>query len=441
MRFIGFSGLVIGISSMTMACASFRGAPPSPPRMTTTDVLIDAPPQSVGMRADLGATLDSVVNAAIADGATPGAVLAVGRYGRLVHMGSYGTLDPAPGSAAPNDSTLWDLASLTKVIATTTAAMILEEEGKLDLDKPVHDYLPEFDAPEKAGITVRMLMEHRGGLESGSKLWQHYRGKAEFLRQINARPMAYVPNDSSIYSDWDLVLTGMIIERITGMPEEQFLQQRVWGPLGMRDTGWNPLVTGPLPADSDCTAALAMATPERLARIAPTEVDTVYRHRHIHGIVHDENTCAMGGVAGHAGLFSSGRDLAKFAQMLLNGGEYNGVRIVSPTTLARWTASRHMGSSRATGWDTPSERSSAGHYFGPRSFGHTGFTGTSIWVDPARGVFVVLLTNRVNPTRANSKIFGLRRAVADAVQMGILDAPLIDWETERTRAVVTTLRR
>lgn len=422
------------MSALATACASFGGASKLP-RITTTDVLVNAKPASVGMRADLGATLDSVVNAGIADGATPGAVLAVGRYGRLVHMGSYGTLDPVPGSPAPNDSTLWDLASLTKVIATTTAAMILEEEGKLDLDKPVHYYLPEFDAPEKAGITVRMLLEHRGGMESGSLLWKHYRGKTEFLQQINARPLAYVPNDSSIYSDWDLVLTGMIIERITQMPEPEFLQQRVWGPLGMRDTGWNPLATGPLPADSDCTAALGMATPERLARIAPTEMDTVYRHMHVHGIVHDENTCAMGGVAGHAGLFSSGRDLAKFAQMLMNGGEYNGVRILGPATIARWTASRHAGSSRATGWDTPSDHSSAGHYFGPRSFGHTGFTGTSIWMDPARGVFVILLTNRVNPTRANQKISGLRRAVADAVQMAIVDAPLIDWESKRNQAV------
>jgi CubicO group peptidase (beta-lactamase class C family) len=398
--------------------------------MSTTDTLIDASPESVGMRADLGAVLDSVVNAGIANGATPGAELAVGRYGRLVHMRGYGHLDPAPGSPVPNDSTLWDMASLTKVIATTTAAMILEEEGKLDLDKPVHDYLPEFDAPDKAGITVRMLLEHRGGMESGSKLWKHFRGKAAFLQQINARPLAYTPNDSSIYSDWDLVLTGFIIERITGMPEDQYLKQRVFGPLGMHDTGWNPLVTGPfsMPADSDCTAQLALATPERLARIAPTEVDTVYRHRHIHGIVHDENTCAMGGVAGHAGLFSSGRDLAKFAQMLLNGGEYGDVRLLHPSTIARWTANRHLGSSRATGWDTPSLNSSAGHYFSPRSFGHTGFTGTSIWVDPEKGVFVILLTNRVNPTRANTKVFALRRDVADAVQKSILDAPLIDWE-------------
>jgi CubicO group peptidase (beta-lactamase class C family) len=139
----------------------------------------------------------------------------------------------------------------------------------------------------------------------------------------------------------------------------------------------------------------------------------------------------MGGVAGHAGLFSSIRDLAVFAQMLLNNGEYNGVRIFRPQTVARWTAPQGRGASRALGWDTPSDRSSAGQHFGPRSFGHTGYTGTSMWMDPERGVFVVLLTNRVNPTADNQKHVALRRAVADAVMQSITDAPLVDWEARR----------
>src|SRR5690606_2542802 len=155
--------------------------------------------------------------------------------------------------------------------------------------------------------------------------------------------------------------------------------------------------------------------------------DTVYRNMHVHGIVHDENACAMGGVAGHAGLFSSARDLAIFAQMMLNGGEYGGVRLLSPETIARWTARQGPRSRRALGWDTPSPGSSAGRYFSPRSFGHTGFTGTSIWIDPERGLFVILLTNRVNPTRQNMRHEPLRRAVADAVQAAVLDAPLIEW--------------
>jgi CubicO group peptidase (beta-lactamase class C family) len=232
-----------------------------------------------------------------------------------------------------------------------------------------------------------------------------------------------------VYSDWDFVLAGLIIERITGMPLDQFLAQRVWQPLGMHDTGFNPLATGPIPADSDCTAAFRADHPS-LNRIAMTEMDTVYRHTHVHGIVHDENACALGGVAGHAGLFSSARDVAVFVQMLLNGGQYGGVRLIQPTTVTRWTARQSRSSSRALGWDTPSDRSSAGHYFSPRSFGHTGFTGTSIWADPERGLFVVLLTNRVDPTRANMRHEALRRDIADAVQMAILDAPLVEWRQQ-----------
>jgi CubicO group peptidase (beta-lactamase class C family) len=165
-------------------------------------------------------------------------------------------------------------------------------------------------------------------------------------------------------------------------------------------------------------------------RVAPTEIDSV-RGGLVVGKVHDENAHAMGGVAGHAGLFSTANDLAIFAQMMLNGGEYSGVRILKPQTIARWTSVQSKISSRALGWDTPSKGSSAGRFFSARSFGHTGFTGTSIWMDPERGLFVILLTNRVNPTRENTRHIPLRRDVADAVQSSILDAPLINWEVSR----------
>ena len=187
----------------------------------------------------------------------------------------------------------------------------------------------------------------------------------------------------------------------------------------------------PTPPDTDCTAALGHADQALLARIAPTEVDNEYRHRHLRGIVHDPNACALGGVAGHAGLFSSARDLAVFAQMLLNYGEYNGVRLLRSEEVAVWTARQRPGSSRALGWDTPSGASSSGHYADPRTFGHTGYTGTSIWIDPERGLFIVLLTNRVNPTSRNTRHEALRRAIADAVEAAVLDAPLIDWQARR----------
>ena len=388
--------------------------------------LTPANPASVGMAADLGARLDSIVAVGIAEGAAPGVALAVGRWGRQVHMRGYGRIDVAPDAPAVTDSTMFDMASLTKVVATTTAAMILEDEGKLNLDAPIHTYLPELTDSAKARITVRMILTHSGGFEAFAPLWREHRGRADYLAQINARPLAYVPGDSTIYSDWDFVLMGLIIEHITAMPLDQFVSSRVWQPLNMHDTGFNPLSSGTMPADSDCTAAFRADNP-LLARIAMTEIDTAYRHTHIHGIVHDENACALGGVAGHAGLFSSARDVAVFCQLLLNGGEHGGVRLIQPTTVARWTARQSNKSSRALGWDTPSDQSSAGRYFSPRSFGHTGFTGTSIWVDPERGLFVVLLTNRVDPTRANMREEALRRDIADAVQAAILDAPLVAW--------------
>ncbi len=372
------------------------------------------------------------MRAGIAEGAAPGAELVVGRWGRIVFERGYGHTDTAQSSPVPDESTLWDLASLTKVVATTTSAMLLQEWGRLNLDAPVVTYLPEFNAPDKATITVRMLLEHRGGLEAGADLAaQGYRGRAAFLQQINARPLAYPPGDSSIYSDWDFVLLGFIVEGLGAEPLDRFAREHIFAPLGMKDTDYQPLAPGtaPLPADTNCTALVGQATPRRLARIAPTEWT---RDRgHLWGIVHDPNACAMGGVSGHAGLFSSARDLAIFAQMLLYEGEYDGVRLFHPGTVVSWTARQYPGSSRTLGWDTPSGNSTAGRYFGPRAFGHTGYTGTSIWIDPERGLFVVLLTNRVNPTSQNERHEALRRAVADAVQEAVLDAPLVDWRARR----------
>jgi CubicO group peptidase (beta-lactamase class C family) len=407
------------------ACSSISANRPAM-RLAPVTNLTPADPASVGMARDLAARLDSIVSAAIAEGAAPGVALAVGRWGRLIHLRGYGRIDVAPDAPAVTDSTMFDMASLTKVVATTTAAMILEDEGKLDIDATVHSYLPELTDTAKARITVRMILTHSGGFEAFAPLWREYRGRAQYLEQINARPLAYAPGDSTVYSDWDFVLMGLIIERITGVPLDQFVASRVWQPLHLRDTGFNPLASGAMPADSDCTAAFRADHP-LLARIAVTEMDTAYRHTLVHGIVHDENACALGGVAGHAGLFSSARDVAVFCQMLLNGGQYGGVRLIEPATVARWTARQSRTSSRALGWDTLSGRSSAGRYFSPRSFGHTGFTGTSIWVDPERGVFLVLLTNRVDPTRANMRHEALRRDVANAVQQAILDAPLVEW--------------
>nr|MBA3672352.1 serine hydrolase [Gemmatimonadaceae bacterium] len=211
--------------------------------------------------------------------------------------------------------------------------------------------------------------------------------------------------------DWNMIVLQQVVERVSGRTLDALLEERVYGPLGMRDTRFNPSET-------------------LKPRIAPTEIQE-FRGGQLWGVVHDENAWAMGGVSGHSGLFSSARDLGVFTQMLLNGGEYHGVRVLRAETIARWTARQRPDAARALGWETPSPRSSAGRYFSTRSFGHTGFTGTSIWADPEKQLFVVLLTNRVDPSRDNQLVGPLRRVVADAVQRAVRDAPLVAWEAER----------
>lgn len=369
-----------------------------------------APPESVGLSADLSERIDSLLRSAIADGVAPGAAVAVGRRGRVVHLAGYGAIDtPADAPEVDPATTLFDLASLTKVVATTTAAMLLEDRGLLDLDRPVREYLPELSDPAKAAITPRMLLLHTGGLEAFAPLYRELRGRDAYLAAIDERPLRAAPGTTTVYSDWDFVLLQLIIERVTGVPLDEFVAEQIFVPLGMTSTVYRP-------------------DPSLKQRIAATEVQE-FRGGKVHGEVHDENAWALGGVAGHAGLFSTASDLAIFARMMLNGGRYGEVEVLRPATVARWTARLERRSSRALGWDTPSPRSSAGRFFSPWSFGHTGFTGTSIWMDPTRELFVVLLTNRVNPTRDNPRAGPLRRALAELVQASVTDAPLHDWES------------
>lgn len=369
--------------------------------------LVRSLPATAGFSHALIPRIDSIIAAAISDSATPGATIAVARHGQLVLLKGYGRTDWAESAPAANDSTIYDLASLTKVVAATTAAMILEEEGKLDLDRTVASYLAEYDMPDKRAITVRMLLTHTSGVRSNFPLWRDAKGRAGYLAAMAKHPLAFEPGAQASYTDWNMLLLQFVIERITGEMLDEFVGARVSGPLGMRDTHYNP------------PASLR-------SRIAPTETKD-YRNGQVWGEVHDETAWALGGVSGNAGLFSSARDLAVFMQMMLNGGSYGDKRIVRPATIARWTAPQREDASRALGWDTPSSNSSAGCCFSARSFGHTGFTGTSIWADPEKGLFVVLLTNRVNPTRENQKIVPLRRAIADAVQ----ESAMFGWREAR----------
>ncbi|HUG38918.1 MAG TPA: glycoside hydrolase family 3 N-terminal domain-containing protein [Longimicrobiales bacterium] len=371
------------------ATRAARGAPDSGPA---------APPRPVP--ALDGAVLDSLdraIAAAIAAGVTPGAALAVGTGAGLVRLRGYGALD-WDGDAGPvTDSTLYDVASLTKVVATTTALMVLAERGRIDLDAPLSRHLPEWPAGGwRDGVTIRRLLLHRAGLPPFVRFWHPsagaLRGPDAVVAAIAALPSAYDPGSRTVYSDLGFILLGATVEAVSGRGLDDWLAEEVWGPLGMPDTGFRPLQAG-----------------APLARIAPTELDTVYRGIHVRGVVHDENAYAMGGVAGHAGLFSSARDLARYAAMLLGGGAVGEVRLLRAETLARFTA-RQPGADRALGWDRRSPEG-IGAAFTDAAFGHTGFTGTSLWVDPGSGLFVVLLTNRVNPSRERGGITELRRTV------------------------------
>ena len=362
-------------------------------------------PEAAGFRPQGLSDVDRILEAAIAARAFPGAVLAVGRGAAPVHLRAFGRLTYDAGAPEVRTDTIYDLASLTKIVVTTTLAMILVDEGRLDLDARVSTFILEFRAP----VTIRQLLTHSGGLVWWAPLYKELEGRAAFLQRIVAMDLDYAPGTKSVYSDLGVLLLGGILERAYGAGLDVVAERRIFAPLGMGDTQYRP--------------------PEALRpRIAPTEQDP-WRGRLLIGEVHDENAFALGGVAPHAGLFGTAPDLARFAEMLLGGGARDGRRIVSRAVAELFTARAGIpGSTRALGWDTPTDEtgrrgsmpdepgySSAGSLLSPRSFGHTGFTGTSMWMDPERRLYVILLTNRVHPTRENEAIRAVRAEVADAV--------------------------
>lgn len=345
-------------------------------------------------------TVRAVLDAARADSAFPGAFAVVGTGDSVLVQYGVGTMDWSP-SPRPDANTLWDMASLTKVIGMTSAMMQLVEQGKVDLDAPVQRYIPEFTGPYKDRVTVRHLLTHSSGLPAWRPLYKETTTPEAALALAIATRLDTLPGVRMVYSDLGAIILGQIVARVSGEPLERYVARHVFGPLGMTSTLYRP-------------------GPDLLPRIAPTEFDP-WRQRHLRGEVHDENAYALGGVSGHAGLFSTGNDLARFARMYLNGGELDGTRIASPETIRRFTTVQDSTfSNRALGWETPNGANSAGHLMKRPAFGHTGFTGTSIWMDPSRDVFIVLLTNRVNPTRQNLRIGGVRTALADAV-LRVLD--------------------
>jgi beta-N-acetylhexosaminidase len=378
-------------------------------------------PIEVRAKAQLQPAFD-VIEKAIADKAFPGATLAVG-YKDKVALHAFGKLSYDEKSPLVNLNTMYDVASLTKVIVTTTLVEKLVEgdfKVPLNLDAPIERYLPEWTErwQPQAGlqnlfkenptelewrrrVTVRHLMTHTSGLPPFKEYWRTSKGKDDTLRMIFSEPLEYEPGTKMVYSDLGIILMAEIIERLTGRNLDDLAREYIFDPLQMRHSMYRP--------------------PKKLwPEIAPTELDAQFRRRLIQGEVHDENAFAIGGVSGHAGVFSTAPDLAAFCQMYLNGGVYAHQRILKRATIAQFIVPQRLSSNtRTLGWVVPTEGSSSGHYFSPQSFGHTGFTGTSIWIDPDRQLFVVLLTNRVNPTRENHKIAEVRPALHDAVMQAL----------------------
>ncbi len=336
----------------------------------------------------------------VANHSFPGGVLAVGYQNQLA-LHPFGRLTYSDQSPVVRDDTLYDLASLTKPVVTATAVMLLAEAKRIDLDAPVSHYLPEFasgpDSPRRREVTVRQLLLHTSGLPAHREYYVNSKNKSELLSHIYAEPLTAAPGARVEYSDLGFILLGEIVERVSGQSLDSFAAQNIFKPLGMSHSQFNP------PANLR-------------ASIAPTEENPAYRHRPLQGEVDDDNAWAMGGVAGHAGLFSTAGDLAIFAQMMLNAGVYGDQRLLARATIQEFTRRQNFaGDARTLGWDVPTQPSSSGRYFSADSYGHTGYTGTSIWIDPQRQLFVILLTNRVHPAATNEKIRDVRPALHDAV--------------------------
>jgi CubicO group peptidase (beta-lactamase class C family) len=343
----------------------------------------------------------AVIRDAIRQRAFPGAASAVTHRGTLIASQGFGYFTYDADSPEVHADTVFDLASVTKVVATTAMAMLLYERGLLDVESPVCAILPEFvslaphsQQADRRTVTLRMLLAHSSGLPAYVKLFETAHTSDELIRTALATPLVATPGSKADYSDIGFIVLEEALTKLAGTPLDLFAQNEIFPPLGMSRTRFNP------PA-------------EWKTGVPPTEEDHTFRHRIIQGEVNDENASVIGGVAGHAGLFACAPDVARFAECMLRGGS----PILNPATVDLFTRreTTPTGTSRALGWDTPSQPSSSGRHFSPRSFGHLGFTGTSLWIDPERRLSVTLLTNRTWPDRGSKAIRQIRPLVHDAI--------------------------
>ncbi|MFL6389265.1 MAG: serine hydrolase domain-containing protein [Terriglobales bacterium] len=341
-----------------------------------------------------------ILRSGIDQRAFPGAAVAIAHRGKLIVHKGLGHFTYDVTSQAVTAETIYDLASVTKVIATTTACMILYQQSMLKLEQPIIELLPEFAAKNPSSedprgqVTLRMLLAHSSGLPAYVKLFQTAHNKDELLQQTLRVPLAAAPGSRAEYSDIGFILLGQALEKLSHEPLDQFCQREIFAKLNLGHTCFNP------------PAELKLAIP-------PTEDDRTFRHRLIQGEVNDENASVMGGVAGHAGCFATSLDVSVFAQCMLR----EGTPLVKKETLEIFTRRQDLppGTSRALGWDTPSQPSQSGKYFSSRSYGHLGYTGTSLWIDSDRQLSVTLLTNRTWPDRGSQSIKHIRPAFHNAV--------------------------
>lgn len=362
-------------------------------------------PESVGLSSLSLMEIDGIMQKAMNDSTFPGGVVGVMRDGALVWNQPYGYFDYSK-TREVQDTDSYDLASLTKVIATTTAIMRLIDEKELSLDDPVHKFIPEFDSGDKRQITIRHLLLHTSGLPAFKTYVDLYKTRGEILNAIKNEPLEQTPGEKYTYSDLGFILLGEIVEQISGQRLDRYVRNRFFGPMAMYTAYFNPRSVG----------WLARITP-------PTEIDDLWNRGTVRGVVHDERAYFMNGVAGHAGLFGSVRDIATWSQMLLNGGTYAGRQYLSSEVIEQFTQRQSSHNQRGYGFDRKSEGfSSAGQLTGPNTFGHLGFTGTSVWIDPDENIAIILLSNRTYPNREmGQNISRVRAEIADAVMRSIIE--------------------
>jgi uncharacterized protein YbbC (DUF1343 family) len=385
------------------------------------------------------ANIDGAVTDSIAKHELPGAVVLVARKGRVVWRKAYGARALLPQREMMTVDTIFDLASLTKVVATATSIMILVERGKIRLSDTAATYLPELKGESRDRITIEHLLTHRSGYAPDFDLSDKWSGYDEAMKRLAIEPLRNPPDTRFVYSDINYIALGEIVHRVSGMTLDEFARKNIFEPLGMKDTRFRPF-SGPGPTLNDSAT---------IKRIAPTETrhaagsylggagdKTAEGEQWLRGQVHDPTAFRMGGVAGHAGLFSTADDLAIYCQMILNGGQYAGVRILSPMSVAVMTRPHVVaddGGARGLGWDIATSFSTnRGDLFPLGSFGHTGFTGTSLWIDPASNSFVVFLSNRVHPD-GKGDVGPLRGRVASIVAASITDTTVERAREESTR--------